>query len=114
MARLQGTLEAERATIHQLNTQLREKDQRLQEKDELVRLKAAQLQQKDSALHQRNVEVSRLQRELQVCVCVCMYQEWPDPWAYWVHMHTPAPRWFICTPQTVWCQPNLISYTYIN
>ena len=88
MTRLQETLEAERTTIHQLNTQLREKDQRLREKDELVRQKEAQLQQKDLELQQTSVEVSRLQGELQVCVC--MYQEQPDSGVHWVHIHPPS------------------------
>ena len=94
--RIQETHEAEldqyRATVQQLNTQLREKDQKLREKDELVRQKEDLLQQKDS---ERNVEVSRLQGELQVCF-VCMYQERPDPGVHWIHVHQ-----LICAPQTV-------------
>ena len=63
-------------TIQQLNTQLRERSQemadRLREKDEILRQLREELetrlQQKEVELQQRNADISRLQRQLQVCM----------------------------------------------
>ena len=76
MARLQETLEAERTTVQQLSTQLREKDERHSHQVERLRLREEQLrvelQQKEAQLlnqvkdSQRNVEFNTLLGELQV------------------------------------------------
>ena len=59
-------------TVQQLNTQLGEMADRLREKDERLRQLREeleiQLQQKEVELQQRNADISRLQRQLQVCL----------------------------------------------
>ena len=59
-------------TNQELNTQVREKDERLRRTEEEFRVevqrKETQLRQKDGEIRTKDADISRLQRELQVCL----------------------------------------------